>query len=364
MISKKLLIFLTVLYSLFGLLTFIPPLFDKKAINIINNETFFIAPYCDTSLEGNSEILNFKQTDDSFKFSWKLREGYQFPFAGISIGTKTKKTFSLSGFDFIEIEFADTINSPIFLYIHYHIDSYSTITDPSTSCLRRALVIPNQKSPNIKIPLSKMTTPEWWYLHNPKIKKFRPNISKINAISIEDGEGNIYNKARSISIKRFNGGKYKYLISLQLFFYLLVIPLFYYLKRAIKIINQRLNPEKLYYVKNEITDTYTQDKLSLVKYINVNFNNPELTKKDIVKDLGLSSDKITFILKKSFKSNLRDYLNDVRLKNGIELLQDTNLSITEIAFEIGYKLPSSFNRIFKKRYSITPSEMRKNRKSS
>lgn len=362
--SQKITVLLSFIYLLIGLIIFTPPLLDKKSINIFNSEKFYIAPYCDTSLAGKSEILDFKQNGDSFKFSWILRKGYQFPFAGLSIGTKEKKSFSLSGFDYIELEFSDTINSPILLYLHYNIENYTNFSDPTTSYLRRSFIIPNKKSPTIKVSLDKMTTPEWWYIQNQKVKDFKPDLNKINSISIEDGEANILNKARSISILKFNGGKFKYLISLQLFLYLLVIPLFYYFKKTVIIIKQRLNPEELYYLKNEVNDTYNQDKESLINYLDINYNNPELTKKSIIKDIGLSSDKITFILKKSFQSNLRDYLNDVRLKNGIKLLHGSKLSITEIAFEIGYKLPSSFNRIFKKRYGTTPSNMRKKREVS
>ena len=52
-------------------------------------------------------------------------------------------------------------------------------------------------------------------------------------------------------------------------------------------------------------------------------------------------------------------LQNTRLEHGLSLLQSTDIPITEIAFDCGFKTPSHFSDSFKKRFGIKPSEIRK-----
>lgn len=54
-----------------------------------------------------------------------------------------------------------------------------------------------------------------------------------------------------------------------------------------------------------------------------------------------------------------EYLNDLRIKNTVKLLNETNKSITDICFEVGFNEVAHFNRVFKKICGTSPSEYRK-----
>lgn len=56
----------------------------------------------------------------------------------------------------------------------------------------------------------------------------------------------------------------------------------------------------------------------------------------------------------------QQYLIRHRLNIAGELLMDTNLNVTEIAFSCGFKDASSFNKHFKKHFNITPLQYRSN----
>lgn len=66
------------------------------------------------------------------------------------------------------------------------------------------------------------------------------------------------------------------------------------------------------------------------------------------------------IFKKYIGITMTDYLNNVRLNYAILLLQTRTLSFAQIAEECGFNNISYFNRIFKERYNMTPSEFKKN----
>mgnify|MGYP001943253646 FL=1 len=55
---------------------------------------------------------------------------------------------------------------------------------------------------------------------------------------------------------------------------------------------------------------------------------------------------------------LIEYVNDIRLSKAKAMLQDPNLSITEIALSTGFSDINYFSRLFKKTYQISPSGMR------
>lgn len=63
---------------------------------------------------------------------------------------------------------------------------------------------------------------------------------------------------------------------------------------------------------------------------------------------------------KYYDKNLNQYINAVRVTNAVRLLQETNLSITDLAEEVGYTSINTFLRQFKKIMSISPLQYKKN----
>lgn len=57
-------------------------------------------------------------------------------------------------------------------------------------------------------------------------------------------------------------------------------------------------------------------------------------------------------------TGFREVLEDLRLTNGLGMLQTTQLPINQIAIECGYQSASRFSERFKKRFHTTPSELR------
>ncbi len=57
-----------------------------------------------------------------------------------------------------------------------------------------------------------------------------------------------------------------------------------------------------------------------------------------------------------------DYLNMIRIENACELLKQTDLTIEQICFKVGYPIPSTFNRNFKSITGTTPHKYREHGK--
>jgi len=57
-------------------------------------------------------------------------------------------------------------------------------------------------------------------------------------------------------------------------------------------------------------------------------------------------------------TDFRTFVNVARAVRAHELLRHTNVSITQIAAELGYSTPANFSRAFRKATGLNPSALR------
>jgi AraC family L-rhamnose operon regulatory protein RhaS len=75
----------------------------------------------------------------------------------------------------------------------------------------------------------------------------------------------------------------------------------------------------------------------------------------------MSSRHFSTLLNEITGKTFVNYLNDVRVESAKELVEDTDMSISSIAFHTGFEELSSFYRAFKKRYKVPPLQFRKSK---
>lgn len=101
------------------------------------------------------------------------------------------------------------------------------------------------------------------------------------------------------------------------------------------------------------------EKMKLVlKYIENHYMN-KITIEDIAAEAGLSQSHFMKYFKSTMGTSFTCYLNEYRLIMASRLLVSSDSSILDIAAEVGFENLSYFNRTFKKRFSQTPREYRK-----
>lgn len=81
---------------------------------------------------------------------------------------------------------------------------------------------------------------------------------------------------------------------------------------------------------------------------------------EICKTLATSESNLRRRLKEE-NTGFRDLLEDLRLTQGLDLLQTTQLPVNQIALECGYQSASRFSERFKKRFRTSPRELRQAR---
>lgn len=94
-----------------------------------------------------------------------------------------------------------------------------------------------------------------------------------------------------------------------------------------------------------------------VSYISANFKK-KFSLEEMAKDLGVSKYVLSRLFSKTFHRNFNQYLNDARLNYACHRLENTSDSITNICLDSGFESQRTFNRVFKERYKISPSDYR------
>jgi AraC family transcriptional regulator, regulatory protein of adaptative response / methylphosphotriester-DNA alkyltransferase methyltransferase len=63
-------------------------------------------------------------------------------------------------------------------------------------------------------------------------------------------------------------------------------------------------------------------------------------------------------------TTFRAFLAEVRMRRAAELLTATDMSVGEVARQVGYREPSRFTKAFKRTYGLTPSRFRETQRRS
>ncbi len=76
--------------------------------------------------------------------------------------------------------------------------------------------------------------------------------------------------------------------------------------------------------------------------------------------MGLSRSQLLRKVKTSAGVSANQFIRDIRLEEATRLLKDDELTVSEIAYEVGFSSPSYFNKCFHDRYGFTPGDFKKN----
>jgi AraC-like DNA-binding protein len=88
------------------------------------------------------------------------------------------------------------------------------------------------------------------------------------------------------------------------------------------------------------------------------WNKSEVTLPDFTREVGVSKSQLTRKIKTLTGLSPKDFLNEVRLRNSVRLLEDEGSNVTEAAMAIGFSNPSYFTKVFRKRFGKAPSDFR------
>ena len=78
----------------------------------------------------------------------------------------------------------------------------------------------------------------------------------------------------------------------------------------------------------------------------------------IADQLNLSPTYLSDLLKNLTGLTAQQHIHEKLIEKAKELLSTSNLSVSEIAYQLGFEFPQSFNKLFKKKTNLTPLEFK------
>jgi AraC-like DNA-binding protein len=97
--------------------------------------------------------------------------------------------------------------------------------------------------------------------------------------------------------------------------------------------------------------------IELDVFLTRDFNQPTPTLDEMATSVHMSPSKLKTLFKKTYGQSIYEYFNTSRLNQARHLLLENNLSIKEVAWQMGYSAVSNFSAAFKKQFHISPGEM-------
>ena len=96
-----------------------------------------------------------------------------------------------------------------------------------------------------------------------------------------------------------------------------------------------------------------------ISIVESNINNQNFDTKVFIEQMNMSRTVLYTKLKALTGQNLSEFIRMIRLKKSGQLLIQTNMNISQIAFEVGFNDLKYFRECFKEFFGITPSEYKK-----
>jgi signal transduction histidine kinase/CheY-like chemotaxis protein/AraC-like DNA-binding protein len=96
----------------------------------------------------------------------------------------------------------------------------------------------------------------------------------------------------------------------------------------------------------------------IIKIINANISDPDLNVELLAHGVGMSRVHMHRKLKELTNQSARDFIKTIRLKQAGELLTNPKLTISEVAYALGFTNMSHFSNSFREFYGVSPKEYR------
>jgi len=110
--------------------------------------------------------------------------------------------------------------------------------------------------------------------------------------------------------------------------------------------------------RNFDTENKKEEINRALEYIEENYKK-DLALEEVAREVGLSIYYFSHLFKEEVGDSFVTYLNKLRINKSKQLLQENELNIGQICYDVGYNDPNYFTRVFKEYENMTPSQYRK-----
>jgi AraC-like DNA-binding protein len=360
-----------------GFLFLLPIVLSTPDLTLLPSEKKFrIKVYNDQAdSSGNSICTLSTETDSILIFNYTLRKANNSlgkdPYAGFIIDMPRNDTFlDISMYKYLNVDIVTQQSTSFNIHLKTFIEAYTVYERFRTYHIETYQVPVHIGSKRYVIPLEYFQIPDWWYKEVGTKAASLPrkaDNTKLFGINFHSGPGMPLDVPDQFTISKISfstktpEGHKKFIITWISIFFIYMILIFV----IIFIILKRIKISKgsrIPYQPLNIQNHSDEEAERLKKYIGAHFQEPELTVEQVGRETGINPARIPLILQQKHKMAFKPYLNEVRITEAKRLLKETDRTITEIAFAVGYNNIPHFNRVFREDVGVAPTVFRENKK--
>jgi AraC-like DNA-binding protein len=221
----------------------------------------------------------------------------------------------------------------------------------------------------IDVDLTRMAIPQWWFdlfKVNPSLQGYRlDQVAQIEFGTSNRSRPGVPSRVEIAGIE-MHGRQYGYLYFLAAFLVCAwsAFAIWFFRQYAAALstdLQARMQKDLplVAYQQLSLEPHRDKEKRAILKLLATRYADPELDMETVIAETGANRNKINDILKAELGYTFTAYVNKLRLTEASRLLADNaNASIAEIAYSVGYKNVSYFNKLFKEEYNCTPKAFR------
>lgn len=109
----------------------------------------------------------------------------------------------------------------------------------------------------------------------------------------------------------------------------------------------------------EVTSLDKQLVEKATKYVDDNISDSKINVESMAKELGMSRVQLYKRLLPLTGSTPTEFIREIRLRRAEQLLRESQMSVSEVAFSVGFNNPRYFSKYFKEMYGVMPSQYKK-----
>lgn len=312
--------------------------------------------YSDKVTGGTSMILDYQRGPKILMASFQLSDAED-AYAGVGFRMKGNGFGDASRYSHLRIEYRAHPADSLCVQLILDVAGYTRPTVPASHRFLVADLPPSEDWTILSIPLSEFKTPEWWYDTYPATSWLSdpPDFSRLVRVEICGSEQTPAWKRQEVNIRSacLESRWWPVFVPAALMPLPFLILLFsrgwgrFQVKR---------------HASGSTVEMSTQEESDfrqVSQLIASRYPEPELSVSSIHAETGIPEGKISQMLEKRTGFRFKQYLNQIRISEAARLLAESDRTIGEIAFMVGYANTTHFNRVFRSLKKISPSEFRR-----
>lgn len=325
-------------------------------------------PQTDVTNGGNS-ILSVADDKFSLNFNFILSPQGQYPFAGLNILFGNQPGASglvdLSQYDRISFNAKCSAPNTLSFFIFTFDEQVSQQNDFLSYRTPATYFSCHENWEYIELDLTRMETPQWWFdMFKVDLSRKEYKLDKVAKL----GFGSSFQSPLAVDthvqlseiVLVGRNWFYLYLFgSLMLLLWGSYVIWFFrqHTQTLVRELQNKIQRDRplVAYQQLSVEPLRDKDRSAILHFMATQYADPELSLDGMTTTIGISRTKINDILKSELGFTFTGYLNKLRLTEAARLLaQEEDANIAEIAYSVGYKNVSYFNKLFKEEYSCTP----------